>query len=100
MAEIVGAFLRVKLVSALVPHLLAPFGSLQAFLSVMLCRSRKRQSELRLVRIPRLRNSAIVSSKIRSGCSLIRATTSVANSSSGEVVPPRGFGAALLLSRQ
>jgi hypothetical protein len=34
----------------------------------MLCRSRKRQSELRLVLIRRLRSSATVSTKVRSGC--------------------------------
>jgi len=38
------------------------------FLRVMLWRSRKRQSELRLVRMRRLRSSAIVSSRVRSGC--------------------------------
>jgi len=65
------------------------------FLSVMLCRPRKRQSELRLVRIRRLHNSATVSSKVRSGCPAIRAGTWLANSSSGEVLPPRGFDAAL-----
>src|SRR4029077_17243757 len=38
-----------------------PFGCLQHFFfSVMLCRSRKRQSELRLVLIRRLRSSATV----------------------------------------
>src|ERR1700676_4960086 len=78
-----------------------PFGSLQAFfLRVMLCRSRNRQSELRLVLIRRLRSSATASTKVRSGCSAIRAKTSAANSSSGEMLPPRGFGAALLFLRQ
>src|SRR3954454_2191973 len=86
---------------ALAPRLLAAVRRLAGFfLSVMLCRSRNRQSELRLVRIRRLRNSATVSTKVRSGRSAIRANTSVANSSSGEVLPPRGFGAALLLARQ
>jgi len=66
----------------------------------MLCRSRNRQSELRLVLIRRLRNSATVSTKVRSRCSAITAKTSLANSSSGEMLPPRGCGAALLLSRQ
>jgi hypothetical protein len=43
-------------VDALVSHLLAAVRQLaDCFLSVMLCRSRKRQSELRLVRIRRLR---------------------------------------------
>src|SRR6202035_310965 len=76
-----------------------PFGSLQAFfLKVIPWRSRKRQSELRLVRIRRLRSSATVSTKVRSGCWAIRSSICSANSSSGETLPPRGFGAALLLS--
>ena len=48
----------------------------------------------------RLRSSAIVSSRVRSGCLAITANISVANSSSGETLPPRGFGVALLWSRQ
>jgi hypothetical protein len=76
-------------------------GRLQAFfLRVMLCRSRNRQSELRLVLIRRLRSSATVSTRVRSGCSATRARIALANFSSGETLPPRGFGAALLLSRQ
>src|SRR4029077_632025 len=62
--------------------------------------SRKRQSALRLVRIRRLRSSASVSTRVRSGCSAITDKISVANSSSGEMLPPRGFAAALLSSRQ
>jgi hypothetical protein len=78
-----------------------PLGSLQAFfLKVMSCRSRNRQSELRLVLIRRLRSAATVSTKVRSGCSATRAKISLANSSSGEMLPPRSFGAALLLSCQ
>ena len=77
-----------------------PFGSLQAFFKVIPWRSRKRQSELRLVRIRRLRSSATVSTKVRSGCWAIRSSICSANSSSGEMLPPRGFGAALLLSCQ
>src|SRR6516164_8765079 len=46
------------------------------------------------------RSSAAVSSKVRSGCSVITATTRSACCSSGETLPPRGFGAALLLSLQ
>src|ERR1700716_254837 len=70
------------------------------FLRVMSCRSRNRQSELRLVRIRCLRSSAKVSSKVKSGCSATRANIRSANSSSGETLPPRGFGAALPTSRQ
>src|SRR5215831_15691064 len=44
------------------------------FLRLMLWRSRKRQSELRLVRMRRLRSSASVSSRVRSGCLVIIAT--------------------------
>src|SRR6476661_7661854 len=70
------------------------------FFKVIPWRSRKRQSELRLVRIRRLRSSATVSTKVRSGCCAIRSSTCSANSSSGETLPPRGFGTALLLSCQ
>jgi hypothetical protein len=66
----------------------------------MLCRLRKRQSELRLVFIRRLRSSATVSTNVKSGCSAIRAKILVASPSSGETPPPRGFGAALLCSHQ
>ncbi len=47
-----------------------------------------------------LRSSVTVSTKIRSGCSAIRANTWAANLSSGETLPPRGFGAALPYSDQ
>src|SRR5499427_8192410 len=43
------------------------------FLRVMPCRSRKRQSELRLVLIRLLLSSWSVSSKVKSGCSATRA---------------------------
>src|SRR5208337_644385 len=43
------------------------------------------------------RSSATVSSKVRSGWSVITATTCSVCRSSGETLPPRGFGAALLL---
>jgi len=46
------------------------------------------------------RSSATVSSKVRSGWSVITATTCSVCRSSGETLPPRGFGAALLLSFQ
>ena len=62
----------------------------------MSCRSKKRQSELRLVLIRLLRSSTSVSSKVRSGCSATTAKILDANTSSGETLPPRGFGAALL----
>src|SRR6516225_8590950 len=85
----------------LAPHLRAAVRPLAGlFLRVMLCRSRKRQSELRLVLIRRLRSSATVSTKVRSGCWAIRFKISAANSSSGETLPPRGLGAALLSLHQ
>ena len=58
------------------------------FLRAMSCRSRKRQSELRLVRIRRMRSAATVSTKVRPGCSAITANICVANLSSGETLPP------------
>jgi hypothetical protein len=63
-------------------------------------RAKNRESALLLVRIRRRRSSATVSIKVRSGCSAITANTRAAHLSSGETLPPRGFGAALLLSRQ
>ena len=85
----------------LAPHPLAAVRQLAGFfLRVIPWRSRKRQSELRLVRIRRLRSSATVSTKVRSGCWAIRSSICSANSSSGETLPPRGFGTALLLSCQ
>ena len=49
------------------------------------------------VQIRRLRSAATLSIKVRSGCSAIRASICSAYSSRGEMLPPRGFGAALLL---
>src|SRR6516165_309687 len=46
------------------------------------------------------RSSAAVSSKLRSGCCVITATTRSACCSRGETLPPRGRGTALLLSFQ
>ena len=66
----------------------------------MACRSRNRQSELRLVQIRCLRSLATISTKVRSGCSATSAKIRAANCSSGETPPPRGFGAALLLAPQ
>jgi hypothetical protein len=50
------------------------------FLTMIPWRSRKRQSELRLVRIRRLRSSATVSTEVRSGCWAIRSSICSANS--------------------
>src|SRR6266700_2955369 len=70
------------------------------FLRVMSCRPKNRESALRLVRMRRLRSSATVSTNVKSGCSAIIANTRAACFSSGETLPPRGFGAALPLSCQ
>jgi hypothetical protein len=66
----------------------------------MSCRPKNLESALLLVRMRRLRSSATVSIKVRSGCPAITANTRAAHFSSGDTLPPRGFGAALLLSRQ
>ena len=63
------------------------------FLKVMSCRSKNRETALLLVRIRRLRSSARVSSKVRSDCSATRANICSPCRSSGETLPPRGFGA-------
>src|SRR5580693_6654174 len=78
-----------------------PLRRLQAFfLKVMSWRAKKRESALLLVRMRRRRSSATVSIKVRSGCSAITANTRAAHFSNGETLPPRAFGAALLLSCQ
>ena len=56
--------------------------------------ARKRESELRLVRMRRRRSSA-TSHKVRSGCSATRAIR--AATSQRRTLPPRGFGAASAL---
>src|SRR5262249_2113595 len=61
-------------------------------------RLKNRDSALLLVRMRRRRSSASVSINVRSGCSAITANTRSAHFSSGETLPPRGFGAALPLS--
>jgi hypothetical protein len=63
------------------------------FLKVMSCRWKNREAALLLVRIRRLRSSAMVSSKVRSDCSAMRANICSACRSNGETLPPRGFGA-------
>jgi azurin len=66
----------------------------------MSCRPKNLESALLLVRMHRFRSSATVSIKVRSGCPAITADTCAAHFSSGDTLPPRGFGAAFLLSRQ
>src|SRR5262249_51063727 len=63
------------------------------FLKVMSCRWKNREAALLLVRIRRLRSSAMVSSKVRSDCSAMRANICSACRSNRETLPPRGFGA-------
>jgi hypothetical protein len=77
-----------------------PFRRLQAFFEGDVVSTENLESALLLVRMRRLRSSATVSIKVRSGCPAITANTRAAHFSSGDTLPPRGFGAALLLSRQ
>jgi hypothetical protein len=65
------------------------------FLKLMQRRSKKRQTALRLPRIPRLVIAATTSSSVKSGCSAIKLRRNSASSSSGEMLPPLGFGATL-----
>ncbi len=65
----------------------------------MSCRWKKRESALRLVRIRRLRKTATISTKVKSGCSVTTAKTRLAIFSRGDTLPPRAFGAALFLWR-
>ena len=58
----------------------------------MLCRWKNRETALLLVRMCHLRNARIVSSNVRSACSATRAKMRCACRSSGETLPPRGFG--------
>jgi hypothetical protein len=67
---------------------------------LMLSRSKNRHSALRLLRIRRLRNAASSSMKVESGCSFTSPSINVMCSSSRDVLPPRGFGAVLPVSRQ
>ena len=60
------------------------------------CRSKNRQSELRLVRIRCVRSSATVSTKVSAGCSATTASA-LAPCSVVETLPPHDFGAALPL---
>ena len=66
----------------------------------MACRLKNLHKAVRLPGIPCLRIAANASSRLRSGCLAIKASSQSACFSSGDVLPPRGFAAALRLSRQ
>jgi hypothetical protein len=65
------------------------------FLKLMPRRSKNRQTALRLPAILRLRIATAISSSVRSGFPAIRPNRNSACASSGEVLPPLGFGATL-----
>ena len=68
------------------------------FLKLILCRSKKRHTALRLPGIRRLRIAATISSSVKSGWSAINASKKSACASSGERLPPLGLGAMLPVS--
>src|SRR6476620_6005828 len=70
------------------------------FLKLTLCRSKKRWRALRLPGMPCLAMAARISSRVKSGCLVIRAKIQSECSSNGETLPPLRFGAALPVSLQ
>ena len=58
------------------------------FLKLILCRSKNRQTAMRLLAIRRLYIAATISSSVKSGCSAISASKTSACASSGEMLPP------------
>ena len=58
------------------------------FLTVTLCRSKNRQTAVRLPGIRCLRIATTISSKVRSGCSATRANSHSTCPSNGDVLPP------------
>jgi hypothetical protein len=77
-----------------------PFGCPQIFFEGDVMTLKEPPQPLRLVRIRSLRNPARSSSKVESGCSLTSPSINVVCSSNRDVLPPRGFGAVLPVSRQ
>ena len=63
------------------------------FLKLILCRSKKRHTALRLPEIRRLRIAATISSSVKSGCPATSASKKSACRSSGEMLPPLGLAA-------
>ena len=70
----------------------------QVFLQLILYRSKKRQTALRLPAILCLRIATTTSSSVKAGCSAIRASSHSACSPNGGVLPPLGFAAKLPVS--
>ena len=65
-----------------------------------LCRSKNRQTAVRLPGIRRLRIAITISSSVKSGCSATRASSHPACSSNGDLLPPLGFALAVPVSCQ
>src|SRR5215813_2014349 len=70
------------------------------FLTVTLCRSKNRQTAVRLPGIRCLRIATTISSKVRSGCSATRANSHSTCPSNGDVLPPLSFALAFPVSYQ
>ena len=65
-----------------------------------LCRSKNRQTAVRLPGIRRLRIAVTISSSVKSGCSATSASSHPACSSNGDLLPPLGFALTLPVSCQ
>jgi hypothetical protein len=62
---------------------------------VIFCRSKNRQTALRLPAIPCWRMATTISSKVKSGCLAASASKQASCAFNGDVLPPIGCGAAL-----
>jgi len=69
-------------------------------MSLEKCRSKNRQTAVRLPGIPRLCIAATTSSRVKSGCLATRANNQFAHFSNGDVLPPLDFALALPVLRQ
>ena len=65
-----------------------------------LCRSKNRQTAVRLPGMRRLRIAVTISSSVKSGCAATRASSHSACASKGDLLPPLGFALALPVSCQ
>jgi hypothetical protein len=70
------------------------------FLNVIPCRLKSLHKAVQLPGIRCLRIAANASSSVRSGCLVIKASSHLACSSSGDVLPPHGLASALPVLRQ
>lgn len=70
------------------------------FLKLIPWRVNNRQTALRLPAIRRLRIATTISSSVKSGCLVIRVNSQSACTSKGEMLPPIGLAATLLVSSQ